>query len=140
MQKNGINSIVLKNIENTLDISLPNDFKEISKFFNGGDLGAIYNYSFEQGNQDNIIDETIKLRETISLPKNFIVLAEPPESIILMDVEHKPSIIWCDAFDIYNLETKKYTNKPCIWEDYSDFLGELISDEENEHQLFCIIF
>ena len=50
MQKNGINSIVLKNIENTLDISLPNDFKEISKFFNGGDLGAIYNYSFEQGN------------------------------------------------------------------------------------------
>lgn len=67
------------------------------------------------------------------MPKNFIVLAEPPESIILMDVEHKPSIIWCDAFDIYNLETKKYTNKPCIWEDYSDFLGELISDEENEH-------
>ena len=81
------------------------------------------------------------------MPKNFIVLAEPPESIILMDVEHKPSIIWCDAFDIYNLETKKYTNKPCIWEDYSDFLGELISDEENFKKnkllrtiLFIIVF
>lgn len=130
-EKNGIDDTILKKIEDTLKISLPSDFKQISKFFSGGDLGAIYNYDFEPGEWDNIVGETIKLRSLVRLPKNFVVLAEPPESIILMDVINNPTIIWCDALDIYNIKNKKCMNKPYLWENYSDFFYELILDEQN---------
>lgn len=121
-KENGISKKDIKHIENILELILPDDFKNISKFFNGGCLGVIDNYCFRQGKANNIIEETRRLRNTINLPKQFIVLAEPPESIIVMDVVHKPSIIWCDATDIYNLKNKSFINKPDVWQDYSDFL------------------
>lgn len=126
----GVDNQAVENIENILGVTLPNDFKEIARFFNGGCLGVVDNYSFVQGSWDNIIDKTMRLRETVGLSKKFIILAEPPESIIVMNVVDKPSIIWCDAADIYNLETKFYTSNPDIWSDYSDFFNELLLDEE----------
>lgn len=128
----GIDDQEIEDIEEILQITLPDEFKEICRFFNGGCLGIIDNYSFKQGNWNNIIDETTRLRVEVNLPPRFIVLAEPPESIIVMNVEETPSIIWCDATDIYNLETKSYTSNPTIWRDYSDFFGEMLSDEEDE--------
>lgn len=130
-ERDGIDEEELKNIEHTLNIILPEDFKQISRFFCGGCLGVVENYSFIQGEWDNIIDETNKLRERVNLPHQFVVLAEPPESLLLMDVTSKPSIIWCDATDVYNLNTKSYIRNPDTWESYSDFFGELVSDEES---------
>lgn len=129
--KDGINEQEFENIEYALDITLPDDFKKISGFFGGGCLGSVENYSFAHGKWNNIIDETKRLRETVKLPHRFVVLAEPPESLILMDVESKPSVIWCDSADIYNLESKSYIRDPDTWENYSDFFSELLSDEES---------
>lgn len=128
----GINSQEIENIENILEVTLPDDFKQISRFFSGGCLGVVDHYSFNQGNWNNIIDETKRLRATVNLSQNFIVLAEPPESIIVMNLENKPSIIWCNSTDIYNLDTKSYTSNPTVWRDYSDFFSTLLSDEEDE--------
>lgn len=50
-----------------------------------------------------------------------------------MNVVDKPSIIWCDVADIYNLETKCYTSNFDIWSDYFNELllneGEIIENE-----------
>lgn len=131
-KENGVDNQAIERIEKNLGITLPNDFKEISLFYNGGSLGAVDNYSFDQGKWDNIIDETKRLRAIVNLPKKFIVLAEPPESIIVMNTEDEPSIIWCDSTDIYNLKTKSYVGNPDAWSDYSDFFDELLLDEEGE--------
>lgn len=130
-EPDGISVQELENIEYTLGVTLPDDFKQISQFFGGECLGAVENYSFVQGAWDNITDETKRLREAVKLPFRFVVLAEPPESVIVMDVEDKPSVIWCDLTDIYHLETKAYTGNPDVWESYSDFFAALLSDEES---------
>ncbi len=130
-KEDGINEQELKSIEYVLGLTLPEDFKKISQFFSGGCLGTVENYSFIQGKWNNIVDETKRLRETVKLPSKFIVLAEPPESLIVMDVESKPSIIWCDSIDVYSLENKSYIRNPDIWENYMDFFEELLSDEES---------
>lgn len=131
-KRDGINEQEIKNIEHILGITLPNDFKEISQFFSGGCLGVIDNYSFIRGKWDNIIDKTIRLRETVKLPCQFVVLAEPPESLVVMDVEKTPSVIWCNAVEADKLGKKSYISNSDIWENYSDFFSELLSDEENE--------
>lgn len=133
-KEDGINKQDLEYIENILELILPDDFKNISKFYNGGCLGIIDNYCFKRGEGNNIMEETRRLRDAINLPKNFIVLAEPPESIIVMDVVHKPSIIWCDATDVYNLQEKTFVSVPDVWQDYSDFFCKLLSDEEEDNE------
>ena len=52
----------------------------------------------------DIIDETIRLREAVNLPMRFIVLAEPPESLIVLDTKNIPSVIWFDTVDISRIE------------------------------------
>ncbi len=133
MKQDGINEIQLEEIEKTLNIVLPKDFKEIASFFSGGSFGIIDNYNFAKTCEGgNIADETLRLREAINLPANFIVLSEPPESLIVMDLKEKPSIIWCDANDASNLEHKSFCNEPNVWEDYSEYFNELLSDEEED--------
>lgn len=129
---NGISNQELKQIESLLSLSLPDDFKLISEFFSGGTLGVIDNYSFVQGPWDNIIDETIKMRNSIDLPHQFIVLAEPPESLIVLNVESSPSVIWCDAIDVCHLEDNLYEVPPDTWNSYKDFFSKLLSDEDSE--------
>lgn len=131
-EEDGIEEQEIENVEHILGLTLPNDFKEISRFFCGGCLGIVENYRFTQGKWNNIIDETKRLREEVNLPLKFVVLAEPSESLIVMDVEDKPSIIWCDSIDVYNLGTKSYARSPDTWENYSDFFSELLSDEESD--------
>lgn len=131
-KKDGIKKQDLAYIEDVLEVKLPEDFKKISTFYNGGCLSIIDHYCFKEGKANNIIEETRRLRAAVNLPKHFIVLAEPSESLIVMDVLHKPSIIWCDAFEVYNLENQSYDIAPDVWEDYSDFFSELLSVEEEE--------
>lgn len=130
-KEDGIGAQGLKTIEYALGLTLPDDFKQISGFFSGGCLGAVEHHSLTQGAWSNIIDETKRIREAVGLPSRFVVLAEPPESVIVMDTESKPSVIWCDVADIYHLETRAYTGTPDTWENYSDFFSELLSDEES---------
>jgi len=132
-ESDGISELDLNEIEEKLEVKLPLDFRQISMFYSGGYLGGISNYSFSNdGNSLNIIDETNRLRREIRLPKRFIVLAEPPESIIVMDTENIPSIIWCDSVEVDKLENKSFITKPDEWNSYLEYFGQLIEDEEDE--------
>lgn len=132
-QSDGINNEALSEIEKVLKIKLPSDFCEISSFYSGGYLGGISNYSFSNNDGSaNIIEETIRLRETINLPLRYIVLAEPPESIIVMDTENTPSIIWCDAVEVTKLNDKSFISKPNEWNSYTEYFAQLIEDEEDD--------
>ncbi|MBV7276076.1 SMI1/KNR4 family protein [Clostridium sp. PL3] len=127
----GVNKEVLSEIEKTLNVKLPEDFCEIESFYSGGYLGGISNYSFSSNDgETNIINETIRLRNTVDLPLRYIVLSEPPESLIVMDTKNIPSIIWCDAVEVTKLNDKSFISKPDEWDSYSDYFAQLIEDEE----------
>lgn len=129
----GVNNAVLFEIENTLNIKLPKDFCEIASFYSGGYLGGISNYSFSNNDgSTSIIEETVRLRTSIELAHRYIVLAEPPESIIVMDTENTPSIIWCDAVEATKLNDKSFISKPNEWNSYTEYFAQLIEDEEDD--------
>ncbi|APC40582.1 SMI1/KNR4 family protein [Clostridium estertheticum] len=129
----GVDNEVLANIQKTLNVKLPEDFYEIASFYSGGYLGGISNYSFSSNDDEtNIINETIRLRNTVNLPLRYIVLSEPPESIIVMDTENIPSIMWCDAIEVTKLNDKSFISKPDEWDNYSDYFAQLIEDEEED--------
>lgn len=127
--EDALNQDELNAIEKRLGVTLPNDFKEISKYFSGGSVGIIEFYDFKDNNDINIVDETLRLRESMQLPEQYIVLAEPPESIVVMDIKNVPTIIWCDSIDIENIESNNYSSQPDTWESFSDLFYDMLLEE-----------
>ena len=129
----GIDDNAINEIQTSLNVCLPEDFCEIASFYSGGFLGGISNYSFTNSDDStNIINETIRLRNSINLPLRFVVLAEPAESLIVMDTQNTPSIIWCDAVEISKLHNKSFISKPDEWNTYTEFFAQLLKDEEEQ--------
>lgn len=135
---------VIKEIENALGVNFPWDFIEISKFFDGYySLGGINLFSFDfQGDYSNIKDETIRLRESINLPKKYVVLYESEVSFIVLETQSAETlnarVIDCSLEDAYNLvEGKDLENGPVIYETFFDFFENLVSAEEQEKGLVC---
>ena len=121
---------VISKIEDQLGITLPSDFKAISKFYSGGLIGQISHHEIAcDGAATNIVKETLRLRNAIGLKKNFVVLAEPSESLIVLNLLDQPSVIWCDAIDVANLDSMEFNSQPDTWNSYSDFI-ECLLDEE----------
>ncbi|MEQ4259051.1 SMI1/KNR4 family protein [Pseudomonas syringae] len=122
----------LESIEKELAIKLPLDFKQIAMFYNGGLLGGISHHAISSDtNPLNIVDETLRLRKSINLADDYIVLAEPAESIIVVDVSSVPAVIWCDAIDAENINTKKFSTPPDSWDSYASFFSYLLDREES---------
>ena len=112
-------------IEKKLLIKLPVDFKKIMEFYSGGYIGGISHFGTSEYDNENIIKETIKARVFLNIPKSYIVLAEPPESLILMDTELGSSVLWVDSNDIKNIfET---------WASYVEFFQYLLEEEIDEN-------
>ncbi|WP_156395561.1 SMI1/KNR4 family protein [Paenibacillus sp. Root52] len=131
--EDGIDENVLKKIEEILQLKLPDDFRDIAKFYSGDLLGGISCFAFAYKDiAPNIVDETLRLRNAIKLPSNFVVLAEPPNSIIIMDTQNNPSIIWCDATDVERIVTMSFISPPDTWKTFFDFFTKLVEDEEEE--------
>lgn len=124
---------VISKIEAELDLTLPSDFKEIFLFYSGGFLGGVSHHETAcVGDATNIVQETIRLRDVIGLGHNFVVIAEPSESLMVLNVAGKPSVIWCDAVEVKNLNSMNFVKQPDTWESYGDFVEYLISEEEDE--------
>lgn len=124
----------LSEIETILNVQLPADFKTIATFYDGNHFSMINDFSLTATDKKpNIVDETLNLRKNINLPKNFILLAKPAESFILLDTENTPQIIWCNAKDIANLSTKKFQTNPYTRESYSDFFEEMLRIEYQKY-------
>ncbi|KZE38945.1 hypothetical protein AV656_08580 [Bhargavaea cecembensis] len=124
----------LEEIEKTLNIRLPITFREISAYYNGGLLGGISHFSIPDDRKPNVKDETLRLRKTVGLPSRFVVLAEPPESLIVMDTSGTPEVIWLDAMDVTNLAGRTFTSPPDVWETYGEFFETLLAEEEEERE------
>ncbi|QQP15016.1 SMI1/KNR4 family protein [Lysinibacillus agricola] len=130
----GISNDYLDKIEYDLQIKLPNDFREVSSFYSGGDVGGKNIHSFLFSDSTNLIGETLRIREAVGLPSRFVVIAEQDESIIVMDTENKPSIIWLDSVEITKLEEQDFISEPDVWENFSDFFNHILDDEEEERK------
>lgn len=130
-ESDGIDEVELKRVEIILNITLPIDFKQIATFFSGGDVGGIEFFSFTNliYGATNIVDETIRLRNSILLPQRFIFLAEPAESIVVMDTENTPAIIWCDAVEVNKLSSGEFISQPHIFQSFSEFFTFLLNEE-----------
>lgn len=134
-ESDGVEEGVLNRIEGILKIKLPEDFREIADFYSGGLLGGISGFAFAYEDiTPNIVEETLRLRNSIKLPSRFIVLAEPPESLIVMDTENIPSIIWCDATDAERIRDMSFAIEPQTWGTYKQFFTKLLEDEEEEQE------
>lgn len=124
----GVSTEDLNKIESELQINLPNDFKEIASFCNGGiDL-----HSFSTDNPINLIGETLRIRKSVGIPHRFVILAEHDMSIFVMDTQNKPSILWIDSIEITKLEKQDFISRPDTWNDFSDFFEYLLDEEEEE--------
>jgi hypothetical protein len=129
----GINEEEINEIRTALNVCLPEDFCEIASFYSGGLLGGISIHSFaNSGSSTSIINETLRLRNSIHLPLRFVVLAEPAESLIVMDTQNTPSIIWCDAVEASKLDNRSFASKPDEWNTFTEFFAQMLEDEEEE--------
>jgi hypothetical protein len=128
----GVPTKVINEIERLLEVLLPNDLKEISTFYGGGIVGEISHFAFTIGPANNVAEETLGLRGAIGLPHQYVVLAEPPDSIIVLDCEAKsePAIIWFDAGELQKLPAIDSLTTPDIWQKYVDFFAYLLNQEK----------
>jgi len=127
----------IASIEATLDVVLPDDMKQIARFYGGGFLGGISHHAIATcGPANNVLQETERLRCCISLPHRLVALAEPPESLIVLDCESRistsPAVVWCDAQDVSRLDNIAALSKPETWRCYADFFAYLLGEEEIE--------
>jgi hypothetical protein len=123
-------------IESRLGVVLPDDFKAIATFYSGGMVGGISHHALEiSGPADNIVAETEKLRTAVALPHTMVVLAEPAESLVVLNTSPDPdgaAVIWLDATDVRRLNNVGSLNNPQLWPSYSDFFKFLLEQEQDE--------
>ncbi len=121
----------LHNVEKALGLELPDDFKQVSRFYSGGLLGGISHHEIAaSGDAANVVDETLRIRAAIGLEQHYVVLAEPSGSIIVLDVSGQPAVIWCDAVDAVNINSRRFSTVPDVWGNYADFFSYLLEEEE----------
>lgn len=94
-------------------------------------LGCIELFAFSPTISPNIVDETLRLRQSIQLPPAYLFLTEPPESIILLNTNASPAILWLDAAEINSLADRSFQNPPDRWEHFEDFFIYLLEQEED---------
>ena len=125
----------LHKVELNLDITLPDDFKEISLLYSIDYLGGISNYQVvRDGNTLNLIDETLRIRNAIGLPHEYVFLGELDTSAILLNTVKQPHVIWVDSIAIgrlNQLESHEYD----AWENYQDYFEYLLQEEMLERNL-----
>jgi len=123
----------LDSVEELLGINLPEDFRAVAGFYRGGLLGGISHYEIASStNWANVVDETIRLRSTINLSHDYVVLAEPPGSLIVLNISNAPAVIWCDAVDAENINSQCFSTEPDVWQSYSDFFDFLLNRDESD--------
>jgi hypothetical protein len=122
----------LEKLEESLGVILPDAFKEIAKFYRGGMIGGISHHSIPVSSPANsILQETQRIQKTTQLPKAFVVLAEPPASLIVLNTQ-TGSVFWVDSTDVDKLKHPELLHAPQTWASYADFFSFLLKEEEEE--------
>ena len=127
----GITPEELENIERTLNVTLPDDMRYISTFYDGDMLGDIDCLRFV-GKGGSIVGETLRMRKTAGLAERYAVIAKPPEGVVLLDTQGSPAVLWLDidGGDCGSIADMLEEQDAETWETYADFFEELLSEEE----------
>jgi hypothetical protein len=129
--EDGVATEVITQIESSLNLQLPDDFKKIASVYSGGMIGVVphHEIGIVKGT-DNIVDETNRIRRICKLDEDVVVLAQPPDSIILMRCRYVRdyfNIAWIDQADIYSFNFSDTSEASC-WATYSDFVWSAIME------------
>ncbi|ARN84932.1 SMI1/KNR4 family protein [Candidatus Nucleicultrix amoebiphila] len=140
-EKKGLDSKKLHLIEDKLELVLPDDFKQISKVFDGyEEIAGQSFFSFDPDVKGwNVVEKTLFYRKSSCfLPRNFLALREESESFVVMETKDDPklntSIIECSLSDANNLIDMKFYDNPTIFPSFTDFFEYLIEQEEKDRQ------
>jgi hypothetical protein len=127
--------MALSRLESRLEVALPADFRRIAEFFNGSGINTLPLYSIDIDDGTwSVVEETLRLRAAIALPKVFVVLAEPPESLIVMNCAKGGSVLWIDATDAGRLATGEALRNPDEWPCFADFFAHVLEEEELDRE------
>lgn len=116
-------------LESALDISLPESFRAAASFFDGSGIESMNLHALARDPSSNVLAETLRLRKSIELPHNYIVLGEPPESFLVLDC-NDGAVIWCDATDAPRLGKEMLVRPADTWATFGDFLNAQLAEEE----------
>ena len=127
---NPISPDFLRKLEEGLGVSLPASFVAVAAYFDGRGVDALPLHPLADI-PGNALDETLRLRRAIDLPARFLVLGEPPESLLVLDcIDGR--VIWCDAGDAEGLGEGRFNLAPHVWTQFSDFLDFLLDEQDAE--------
>lgn len=132
----------ISSLEKALNVSIPKDFTFISTFYRGGMVGGIEHLAIAPDTtSESILTETKRVRSAIELDRSLIILAEPSESVIVLDcsdsVEPASRVIWCDPHQLNQLASATSgIIEPAVdaWRDYASFFEFLLTQEEFERR------
>ena len=120
----------LAEIERLLDVTLPDDYKQICHFSSNAAVGGIWHYTVEiSDDPSNMVNQTLLLRDVINLPHEYLVLAEPDESLMVLNTQQKPRVRWLDAVQAPNLAILTADDWDA-WDEYADYFQWLLEQEE----------
>ena len=124
---------IVHDIESALQVSLPDDMKEVARYYGGGILGGIEHTAIEAvGPGGGIVDVTLAFRTGLGLPNRFVVLADHSESVIVLDVD-SGAITWLDSVEVDSLvDGQPLVGWKKSWASYSEFFEYMLDKEERE--------
>ena len=100
--------------------------------------GVSHNAIDTSGPATNVVEETLRLRSAINLPQRFVVLSEPPNSLVVLDCKcratNAPTVIWCAAHDVERFGDLTAMSNPETWPTYAEFFSYLLDEEEEERE------
>lgn len=126
----------LNDIENKIGKILPNDFREVASFYNGGIIGgySLYTITSDAENEYGIVNRTEVLREVINLPKKYLPLYCEYGLIYLNLDNDSPNfgqVVYCDNEEAQNLFNPTYPKSPYwTFPSFFYFFEFLIKEEE----------
>lgn len=119
----------IDSIETILDISIQGSLRRVLEFYSGGSVGYIDIFSFTRDYFPNVIDETVRLRNEINLPHNYIFIAEHSDSLVLIDSKTN-EVFWFSSIEIKNFIEQGFVEDMDKWDDFIYFFDELLNNEE----------
>jgi hypothetical protein len=118
-----------KQLESELGVTLPSEFTQVLAFFDGSGFAVLPLHAIAPHPATNALTETKRLRTRVALPEQFVVLGEPPESMLLLDCADG-SVLWCDAADVPQIGKQPLKREPDKWDTYLDFFEYMLDEEE----------
>lgn len=146
IKNTGTNFSTFYKIEKTLNLSIPDDLKEISRLFDYCifNVFQFFDTTVDGSDGNGIIRNNLELRKEFSKysdgksdMSHILVLSDDDGGSVFMitqDSPEKPTpIIWCDAGDMYHYSINGVFPHPHDeWPSFTDFFEYLVEKEEEK--------